>query len=544
MGRRDIETAKQVMIAMQVADVIGEHARRVACGDPLRLIPPTMLDSFDGITDAKRRLERQLQDGEQFLDVAGPFGDVIPSVGLHGMVTATKLGAQPLFLAVTDRRVMITPMFYGRTHSVESLWWDELKSIVRVRNFRPLDRDDRSVLCTCRDLSTRRIDMPEERLQLLRELHARAREFRLQPATGPDARKAPAAPSASPKESTPGDADAATRVVPWATEAAVREVLDSVLDKVTDDRAWVVQEGDSATWYSYALPLRLYAEPARAWSDRDVLPIRAKTELLRRVQCDEDTALQVVTALNTHCSRSAVLWDPESKSISAACSAYLTDRTRDAAQGSIASAAVLESFEAHARTINLANLVHGVPSGADHPVLGGRPTPDDVFSMLEHELIPIGAHRSQFAGAEIRDLAVTDGVPWLKTEVTDTALLGSLAFSPSGQLGSAGEALSTILVAAEDSHPAYGNGALSVLQLPIQFERNEVPALANGLNIAEAREFTGFDCFGAWVPDPSEPTRLSFVTFWPSGFAMRGLLAVSVQNLALRNLWAAKRLTH
>jgi hypothetical protein len=69
-----------------------------------------------------------------------------------------------------------------------------------------------------------------------------------------------------------------------------------------------------------------------------------------------------------------------------------------------------------------------------------------------------------------------------------------------------------------------------------------VPTLANGLNTAEAREFTGFDFRGAWVPDPGEPSHLLFVTFWPSGFAVPSLLAATVQNLAMRNLWAAARL--
>ena len=96
------------------------------------MIPPTIYDTLDGVADAKRRLERQLQDGEQFLDTQGPLASAIPSVGLHGLVTAAKLGAQPLFLAVTDRRVMITPLFHGRTPSVESLWWDDIKAIPRV----------------------------------------------------------------------------------------------------------------------------------------------------------------------------------------------------------------------------------------------------------------------------------------------------------------------------------------------------------------------------------------------------------------------------
>jgi hypothetical protein len=103
-------------------------------------------------------------------------------------------------------------------------------------------------------------------------------------------------------------------------------------------------------------------------------------------------------------------------------------------------------------------------------------------------------------------------------------------------------ATSTIFVHANADHPTYGSGALVVLQLPLEFSPVEVPMLANGLNGAEAREFTGFDFLGAWVPDPSEPTRLSFATFWPSGFAMPSLIEATVQNLAMRNLWAAERL--
>jgi hypothetical protein len=331
-------------------------------------------------------------------------------------------------------------------------------------------------------------------------------------------------------------------VVSWVTGTAVSSVISGVVEKLTDDGTWVTREKDSAIWYSYVLPLQLDAEPPRQWLDREMLPLRVRTELLHDVSCSDQDALLAVASLNLHCSRSAVLWESESRSISAACSVYLTDRTRDAAQGSIASAGVLQGFEAHARSSRLADLVQGVPSGADHPIHGDRPTPDPVFAMIERELVPIGEQPSRFIGAEIRRLGDADGVPWLAASGDDASFRGTLAFTASGSVSSAGAATSTIFVEAGAAHPTYGNGALAVLQLPLDLVPGEVPMLANGLNAAEAREFTGFDFLGAWVPDPSDPSRLSFATFWPSGFAISGALEVTMQNLAMRNLWAAARL--
>ena len=150
--------------------------------------------------------------------------------------------------------------------------------------------------------------------------------------------------------------------------------------------------------------------------------------------------------------------------------AYLTHRTRDAAQGLIASAAVLQSFEAHARRTSLADLVQGTPSGVDHPAMGIGRHPIRVRDARARARTD-RRQRSRFAGAEIHALADADGVPWLDTDGGDTFLHGTVAFAASGRVSSAGVATSTIFVDAEAIHPTYGNGALAVLQLPSSSRR-------------------------------------------------------------------------
>ena len=313
------------------------------------------------------------------------------------------------------------------------------------------------------------------------------------------------------------------------------QAVDGLFKALMIDEEWSVREPRGFTWWSYRLAQHVEAsEPI--W-DRgcEISRVRIWTEVANAVDPRRDPATWMAMT-NGQQTLSALVWDPAERTVAEHCSAVVHEDNVGWMGTLLATAAVMQNTGAHSRSRAVAEVLGGQPWVSNHPVSGERPEPDNLLDLPKEVLAPAGRGRSQFAGAltegleaflsqfELLGFSDEDGftceVPF--TGVTPVAMLAALG-SPEAK-----EPPQTCLVRIfpDAEHPQLGHGAQVIMFPPLVFEKDQVPVVANHLNLVEATMNTPTDLLGAWSPNPSNPRgdTIAFNAFLPSALAQPGLL--------------------
>jgi hypothetical protein len=325
-------------------------------------------------------------------------------------------------------------------------------------------------------------------------------------------------------------------------------VLESLFEKLMIDDEWAVRDDRAFTWWPHRLAQQVRVSTPREAFGEPMVAVRITNDLVTDVQEDDAMVEGVIGLLNMHASVCAYVWDPDSREVRISTSAYIHEGNRSL-ERFFSAAVLISTIEAHAKALQIAEMLSGRPATSDHPTSGERPLADDLLGFAEDQIVPKGQGQSAFVGPAMENATSAPGINWGMANASAEGFTGELPFlgdmpaTVKAALGAAGPVeTSLVQLLTEPRHPAYGSGLLALLRLPITQPADEIHRLAHGLNRAEALELTGIPQFGAWCQDPSADTSLVFATFVPSALFDPGIVNTLLFYTALRNEWARDRL--
>jgi len=320
--------------------------------------------------------------------------------------------------------------------------------------------------------------------------------------------------------------------------------IEALFEQLMVDEAWAVRTPRGFTWWAYRLAQHVEAGPPTSDGRNEVCEVKVWTD----VAVDADPSRSpssVVELANMQQTLNAVVWRPDEGTVSECCTAVITSENIGWLGKVLTCAAVLQNTAAHSRAHALAGLVGGVPAASNHPRSGERPEMDDILNAPRAVLVPAGKTESAFAGPYTEALG-----PF----VTQLGLLGfsdSAGFTcevpftgrrPAAETSVTGDPpeMALVKVSPDAPHPAFGNGALLTMTLPLHFDKDRVPKIANQLNELESGAGTDTTLLGSWCRDPTtDDGTLAFNAFIPNALAQPGLLENLVIYQAVRSIFAA-----
>lgn len=330
------------------------------------------------------------------------------------------------------------------------------------------------------------------------------------------------------------------------------ELLDQLYDQLMIDEQWSVRRERGFTWWGYRLAQHFEVGPPIRSHDLDVHIVRIWTEVARDVDPAVDPA-QLLGPINMHATMSALVFDPDAATINECCTAVVHRENIGWLCKILMTAAVLQNATAHSHAHPIAQACNGTPAASNHPVSGERPDFDDMLNVPEQVIIPLGAEPSRFTGPLAEGLgksAIEMG--WFGTSdetgiTCEVPYTGNVpAFMQDPNSPDTKHLTALVRIFTDQPHPQFGNGALTLMQLPIAPGADQAAKLANHLNIVEAQGDVSTLLLGAWCPDESrdDGIGLAFCSFLPNALARPGLLENQIMYQAARARFALQQLTN
>jgi hypothetical protein len=324
------------------------------------------------------------------------------------------------------------------------------------------------------------------------------------------------------------------------------EVLDFLFQGMGIDERWSVRQAREFTWWGHELAQRVSVDRARRSHGHRLFRIRARTDVLRNVPGDPTDKL---ADLNKLATLSALVWDPVTRRVGLACTAYVHAGVQEWLPRVLLGAIGLQAADAERKAPALARWLGGEPDTSAHPTEGRRPDPDEMLSIVEAFYVPAGRQPSPFQEADFDEALTLPPQPWVLASGGGPRLTAEFPFTGTSPAGF-GPGLETALLtaSAEEPHPALGSGAVIRLILPTELSSRRAAELAVAMNAAEAAEWTVCHLLGAWStgPVPGRPDAphncLTFATFLPARTYRRGLIHAMTTRMAMRTKWAKRYL--
>jgi hypothetical protein len=329
------------------------------------------------------------------------------------------------------------------------------------------------------------------------------------------------------------------------------QMVDSLYEQLMVDERWAIRSDRGFTWWGYRLAQHIEASSPTWSGDRDVCIVRIWTDVAHNLDPASNPA-PIVGMVNVHQDMNALVWDSSERTVTECCTAVVHEENIGWLSKVLAMAAVLQNTAAHSRAHAVADACGGAPATSDHPTSGPRAEMDDVLNIPEQLVIPAGAEPSAFAGQLCEGLGeFAASMGWMGSSDA-TGMTCEVPFTGDRPLftqeyGAPDTVLETALVQVftDQPHPEAGNGALIVMRLPVSPGAEQAPALANELNIVEAKGELGAPLLGAWCPDvtSTEGNGLAFCCFLPNLIARPGLLENQIVYQAARAQFALRQLS-
>jgi hypothetical protein len=319
------------------------------------------------------------------------------------------------------------------------------------------------------------------------------------------------------------------------------QLVDFLYEQLMVDDQWAVRRRRGFTWWAHRLAQHVEVGPPVWETDRHVCAVRIWTEVAR----DVDPALnpaRVLGVVNAQATLSALVWDRADATVTECCTAQIHEGIFGWMSRTLATIALLQNTDAHARAATIA--CGGTVAATPHPIGGERPEPDEILNVLPAIVLPEGAAPSRFAGPAMQVAQEFMAHMGLAGSADETGLTCEVPFTgetPFAALPPGAEPQTSLLrIFTDQPHPRLGNGALVLLQLPLEVDEDAVAALANSLNLAEAAGDTGTLLLGAWCADPTSAATLAFCGFIPNALARLTRVDNVIAYQASRSRFAAR----
>ena len=173
---------------------------------------------------------------------------------------------------------------------------------------------------------------------------------------------------------------------------------------------------------------------------------------------------------------------------------------------------------------------------------------DELIGTTDMEIIPRGAEANAWIGAELAALPDAMGAlgmlslgdkSGVTVEFPFTSSMPAVVAVGMGREPAGRTAMAQMLTVA---HPEYGQGLLSLLQLPAGRPDKSVREVANDLNVAELNDGVGFPSWGAWTVRSGDDPAVTHARFMPNAYARPGLATTAMHYDYLRSQWAQEQL--
>jgi hypothetical protein len=319
------------------------------------------------------------------------------------------------------------------------------------------------------------------------------------------------------------------------------------------DKEWSIRESRSFTSWGYRLAQRVWAEEPIIDEGIEIVRLHARTPLVRNIR--EESAVDFIAALNRFSSMNALVYDREKRTLTMHSAAHAHAGSMGWVGPLFYSAVSLQAADAHRMAPELAEAFGGEPDYSSHPRSGQRKEPDDLLTVLESVFRPHSEIAAPYDESDFEDLLNMQPRPWVLATGGGLGITAEFAFSGTEPaIASASKRLiggisrrkvsqpqtALFQVRGDTPHPALGNGAFFLLNLPIPVDNNAAARLANELNLAETREWSRSFLFGAWCPDHNG--GIAFTGFLPLMLRRKGILDNFALNMAIKTMWASERL--
>jgi len=343
--------------------------------------------------------------------------------------------------------------------------------------------------------------------------------------------------------STGGDQPATWTSRPdlWPADADVGlRVINYVFKRMQIDEDWSVREARGFTWWGHTLAQRVWAETPRLDDDMTITKLHVETGFVKNVDAHSATEA-VVSAINTHATLSAAIWDPVRRRVSFHCTMFVHEENVDWVEELFTHAVALQTADAHSLASGIADPLNGEVDETNHPTSGPRPQADEMLGAMNNYFFTQAP--SPYGGQDLvttlrlleqRFLANGDE----EELVAEFPCTEDKPAIMRAALGLRGVGTALFRAYTTPRHPRLGSGALLLLELPIGGD----VALANRLNEAERDEWTSSHLLGGWCVGPAgnESSALMFASFLPAKVRTPSVLINCALNMGLRAKWAGE----
>jgi hypothetical protein len=298
------------------------------------------------------------------------------------------------------------------------------------------------------------------------------------------------------------------------------QLVKKIFKDMNIDEEWSITTERGFTWWGHQYAQRIWAEQPIKDSGFHVTKVNAETELLKYpTRSTETETLLAIEMMET--SLSGMIIDQEADRITIRCSAYVHEENHSWLGNIFSLAAIMQVIEAENKGDILASVLELQPDKSKHPDSGVRNDMDEMLSVVNQAVIPLGREPFHSIGEfEFRRTADMLNNQNLISTASETGLSAYLPFGDNSAL---------LLVDTEHEHPELGKGLLIRLFLPpekiLPVTDVDGPFVMD-LNSMEQNSFPSGHFLGSWcLGHVGENVQTAvYVTFIPAIVYNSGIL--------------------
>jgi hypothetical protein len=298
------------------------------------------------------------------------------------------------------------------------------------------------------------------------------------------------------------------------------QLVRKIFKDMNIDEEWSIETDRAFTWWGHQYAQRIWAEQPVKDNGFHVTKVNAETELLKYPTRSTETETLLATEM-MKASLNGLIINQEADKITLRCSAYVHEENQSWLGKIFSLAAIMQVIEAENKADVLAMVLELQPDKSNHPDSGVRNDMDEMLSVVDQAVIPLGREPFHSIGEfEFRRTADMLNSQNLLTTADKTGLSAYLPFGDNSAL---------LWVDTEHEHPGLGKGLLIRLFLPPK----EILSVTNidgpfvmDLNSMEQKSFPSGHFFGSWCLGPvGENIQTAvYVTFIPAIVCNSGIL--------------------
>jgi hypothetical protein len=298
------------------------------------------------------------------------------------------------------------------------------------------------------------------------------------------------------------------------------QLVRKIFKEMNIDDEWSIETDRGFTWWGHQYAQRIWAEQPIEDNGFHVTKVNAETEFLKYPTRSTETEALLATEM-MKASLSGMIIDSEADKITLRCSSYVHEENHSWLGKIFSLAAIMQVIEAENKGDDLASVLELQTDKSKHPVSGVRNDMDEMLSVVDQAVIPLGREPFHSIGEfEFRRTADMLNCPNLLTTADETGLSAYLPF---------GDDTALLRVEIDQEHPELGNGLLIRLFLPPEkiLPVTDIDGpLVMDLNSIEQKLFPSGHFLGSWCLGPvgKKVQTAVYVTFIPAIVSNPGIL--------------------